>query len=82
MGTELLHYVRYDGIIEIDWVSQNAGLQVSPKDIKPAQAIDDPRAMDTLIEIGRALARHQIRPEHFPDVFNKTLWGGGLGPAS
>jgi predicted acylesterase/phospholipase RssA len=71
---KLLHYLRYDGIIEIEWLARNVGLQVSAKDIKPAQEIDDPRAMDTLIEVGHAIARHQIRPEHFPEVFNKTIW--------
>jgi patatin-like phospholipase/acyl hydrolase len=71
---KLLHYLRYDGTIDVDWLAKNAGLTIPDKEIKPAQEIDDPGAMETLIRIGRAIADRQIRAGHFPDVFNRSIW--------
>jgi hypothetical protein len=70
----LLHYLRYDGEITMEWLERNAGITLSKREIAPAQEIDDPSAIDVLIRIGRGIAANQMKPEHFPDVFNTSLW--------
>lgn len=71
---KLLHYLRYDGTIEADWLARNAGMTLTAREIRPAQEIDDPRAMDTLIRIGHAIADRQIKAAHFPESFNRSIW--------
>ena len=71
---KLLHYLRYDAQLEIDWLAKNLGIQISPDDIKRVQAMDNPSTMDTLINIGRTIAQRHVEPKHFPEIFTKTVW--------
>ena len=66
----LLHYVRYDGQLEIDWLLERLGITITPEQVMRIQKMDDPRGVDTLIEIGREIAARHVKPEHFPAVFD------------
>ena len=74
---KLLHYLRYDAQLEIDWLDKTLNIQISPEDIKRVQAMDNPAAMDTLIDIGRAIAEHHVSISHFPEIFSRTIWSPG-----
>ena len=68
--TPLLHYVRYDGQLEIDWLAETLDVRITPRDIELVQKMDDPLALDLLINIGRAIARRHVHVEHFPAAFD------------
>lgn len=74
----LLHYLRYDGQLEIDWLTESLGITITPKQIEAVQKMDDPRGIDLLIRIGREIAKRRIVPEHFPDQFDVVP--GGTAP--
>jgi len=71
---KLLHYLRYDAQLEIDWLDQTLGIQISPEDIKRVQAMDNPSMMDKLVDIGRAIAQRHVTLSHFPEIFAQTAW--------
>lgn len=68
----LLHYVRYDGQLEINWLQEKLGMKIGEREIDSIRRIDDPGAIEKLIEIGRAIARRHISAEHFPVDFDLT----------
>lgn len=70
---KLLHYLRYDAQLEIDWLDKVLGIQISPDEIKRIQAMDNPSMMDRLIDIGRAIAERHVEAAHFPDVFARNI---------
>jgi hypothetical protein len=39
--------------------------------------MDNPSTMETLIAIGRIVAERHVRPEHFPEIFHRTIWPAG-----
>ena len=69
----LLHYVRYDAQLELDWLAETLDLQITPRDIELVQKMDDPLAVDLLIDIGRAIARRHVDARHFPAVFDAAI---------
>lgn len=68
--TPLLHYVRYDGQLEIDWLAETLDVRITPRDIELVQKMDDPLALDLLIDIGREIARRHVDVGHFPAAFD------------
>ena len=66
----LLHYVRYDGQLEIDWLIERLGITMTREQVLRIQKMDDPRGIETLIEIGREIAARHVKGEHFPAVFD------------
>ena len=75
--TKLLHYLRYDGQLEIDWLEKNMGQRFLPEAVRKLQQMDNPSTMETLIAIGRIVAERHVRPEHFPEIFHRTIWPAG-----
>jgi hypothetical protein len=71
---KLLHYLRYDAQLEIDWLDKQLGIRIDPEQLKRVQAMDNPTTMDTLIKIGRSIAQNHVDPAHFPEIFSKTIW--------
>jgi hypothetical protein len=66
----LLHYVRYDGQLEIDWLIERLGITMTQEQVERIQKMDDPRGVEALIEIGRQIADRHVKAEHFPAVFD------------
>lgn len=66
----LLHYVRYDGQLEIDWLIERLGITMTREQVMRIQKMDDPRGIETLIEIGWQIAERHVKAEHFPAVFD------------
>lgn len=66
----LLHYVRYDGQLEIDWLLERLGITMTREQVLRIQKMDDPRGIEVLIEIGRQIAQRHVKAEHFPAVFD------------
>ncbi len=66
----LLHYVRYDGQLEIDWLIERLGISITQEQVARIQKMDDPRGVDLLIDIGREIAARHVKAEHFPAIFD------------
>jgi uncharacterized protein len=69
----LLHYVRYDGQLEIDWLIERLGITITREQVMRIQKMDDPRSVDLLIQIGQEIATRHVKAEHFPAVFDIAL---------
>ena len=67
---KLLHYVRYDAMLEAEWLAGEVGLHLQPDELLALQAIDRPAMAPRLLEIGRMIAAKRVRSEHFPAVFD------------
>ena len=66
----LLHYVRYDAQLELDWLAEKLELFYSPREIDGIRRMDNPLSLEDLIRIGRAIARLHVSVDHFPARFD------------
>jgi hypothetical protein len=65
-GGKLFRFLRYDVRLEPDWLQEQLGLSVAPKDIERYRCMDDPGIVRDIYEIAKVAAKQQVRPEHFP----------------
>jgi uncharacterized protein len=69
-GPQLATYVRYNALLERDWLQSELGLELTPEKIEQIRKMDDPSNLSELAELGRLSAAKQIKPEHLPAVFD------------
>jgi hypothetical protein len=69
-GPQLATYVRYNVVLERDWVKGELGLELAPDKIEQIRKMDDPSNLSDLAELGRLAAAKQVRPEHLPAAFD------------
>ena len=75
----LLHYLRYDGQLEIDWLIDRLGITITREQVVRIQKMDDPRGVDLLIEIGREIEAIEVAEDEDHSVVVKTddeRWDG------
>ena len=68
--TSHFHYQRYNVVLDADWLSEHLGLDLSPKQVARLVQIDQPDAVEELLEIGRKAAKQQLDLNHFPTQFD------------
>jgi hypothetical protein len=68
--SQLATYVRYNVLLERDWVKNELGLELAPDKIEQIRKMDDPSNLSDLAELGRLAAAKQVRPEHLPPAFD------------
>lgn len=73
----LLSYLRYDVLFDKNWFKENLGLEIGSRKVKSLFAMDDPKNVPMLAEVGRAAAEARVRPEHFRNVFDLDSWSQG-----
>jgi hypothetical protein len=66
----LFTYLRYNVLLEEEWVRREAGLEMDQEELDALAPMDRPGNMPLLAEIARAAAARQIHPEHIPAVFD------------
>jgi hypothetical protein len=71
-GPQLATYVRYNVLLEQDWLKSEVGLEFTPDKIEQIRKMDDPSNLSDLAELGRRAAAKQVKPEHLPAVFDPT----------
>ena len=71
-GPQLATYVRYNVLLEHDWLKSEVGLEFTPDKIEQIRKMDDPSNLSDLAELGRRAAAKQVKPEHLPAVFDPT----------
>ncbi|HEY1432288.1 MAG TPA: patatin-like phospholipase family protein [Stellaceae bacterium] len=69
-GPQLATYVRYNVLLERDWLKTELGLELAPDKIEQIRKMDDPSNLSDLAELGRLAAAKQVKPEHLPADFD------------
>jgi hypothetical protein len=69
-GPQLATYVRYNVLLEQEWMKTNVKLELGPDRLKKIAEMDNPDNMRELAEIGRLAAAAQVKEEHFPKNFD------------
>jgi uncharacterized protein len=69
-GPQLATYVRYNVLLERDWLKSELGLELAPDKIEQIRKMDDPSNLSDLAELGRLAAAKQVKPEHLPADFD------------
>jgi len=69
-GSQLATYVRYNVLLERDWVKNELGLELAPDKMEQIRKMDDPSNLSDLAELGRLAAAKQVKPEHLPPAFD------------
>jgi hypothetical protein len=69
-GPQLATYARYNVLLDSKWLTDTAQATYAPDLLEKVAAMDDPKNMKELSEIGALVARLQVKPEHFPKEFD------------
>jgi hypothetical protein len=64
-GTPLLHYVRYNVVLESGWMEREMRLTFDQATLNRLAAMDKPKNMEALAELGRAAAIREVKGDHF-----------------
>ena len=69
-GKEIFSYLRYNVVLDREWLREHLQVDVKPSVVKGLQAMDNPKNMGSLARLGETASRIQIHPEHFPRQFD------------
>ena len=69
-GQKWLTYQRYDLRFQSKWLKDELSLDIADRDLAGLDAMDNPRNLTQLEELGVNAAEQQVRPEHFPRAFD------------
>jgi len=69
-GTALCSYLRYNVLLQPDWMAETLGLPMSAKDCKSLEAMDEPENIPQLDSVGRTAGAVLVKPEHFTPAFD------------
>ena len=73
----LLTFRRYDVRLEREWLAEHLGRNFSDGRLAAIRDFVNTRDLKTLAQLGEAAAKKQLRPEHFPDVFDAIRTDSG-----
>ncbi len=63
-GGKLFRFLRYDVRLETQWLQEELGLNIAPKDVERFRHMDDPGIVQSIYEIARLAAEKQVKLEH------------------
>jgi hypothetical protein len=69
-GPQLATYVRYNVILEHDWLKDALGVDLPPEKIEEIRRMDDPSNMNDVQDLGRRAAAKQVLSDHLPSAFD------------
>ncbi len=69
-GKELLSYLRYNVVLDREWLQDHLAVDLTAREVKGLQKMDRPKNVNTLASLGTAAAQQQIQPQHFPAAFD------------
>jgi hypothetical protein len=70
---KLFRFFRYDIRLELDWIKQKLGVQLSTRDLDRFRAMDDPGVVEPLHALAHAAAEYQVKPEDWTNVFPPSI---------
>ncbi len=69
-GPQLATYARYNVVFEPGWLKSEVEIELTSDELAKIAEMDNPANMDRLAQIGRKAAEKEVKPEHFPSVFD------------
>jgi hypothetical protein len=69
-GRKLLSYLRYNTRFDARWIKENLDFEIDEKVVKGLAAMDNPKNVEELVELGDAAAAKQLKAQHFPKTFD------------
>lgn len=69
-GRKLLSYLRYNTRFDAAWIKENLDFEMDETVVKGLGAMDNPKNVEELVELGDAAAAKQVKPQHFPKAFD------------
>ncbi len=69
-GREVFSYLRYNVVLERDWLQNNVGVELKAKEVKGLQEMDKPQNMSKLALLGATASHVQVQPDHFSARFD------------
>lgn len=69
-GEPLISYLRYNLALNSAWLKENLHLTISEAEASSLFAMDNPKNVDKLGNLGVTAAALQVKEEHFPAVFD------------
>jgi len=69
-GKELFSYLRYNVVLDREWLQANVKVQLKTSEVKGLQDMDKPKNMSKLALLGATASHIQMKPEHFPARFD------------
>ena len=69
-GRELFSYLRYNVVLDREWLQTNLGVDLKAREVKGLQEMDKPKNMSKLALLGTSASLVQIQPDHFPAAFD------------
>ena len=69
-GRKLLSYLRYNVRFDADWIKARLGLEIEEELVNGLTAMDNPKNLEELADLGEAAAAKQIKLEHFSKAFD------------
>lgn len=69
-GKELFSYLRYNVVLDRDWLKDNLKIDLKASEVKGLQEMDRPKNMSRLAMLGGLAAQKQIESPHFPAQFD------------
>lgn len=69
-GRELFSYLRYNVVLDRDWLKENLDVDLKASEVKGLQEMDKPKNMSKLALLGTIASQSQIKPDHFPAQFD------------
>ncbi len=69
-GHPLLSYLRYNVVLDQEWLKTHLQIDLKAGEVKGLQEMDKPKNMSKLAFLGGKAAQKQIKPAHFSKSFN------------
>lgn len=69
-GPGLATSVRYNVLLEPDWLQRELGLAHTAAELEDLAAMDEPAQLGALAALGAAAAQRQVQVHHFPAAFD------------
>jgi hypothetical protein len=71
-GHKFLSYLRYNVHFNSSWLQEHLGLELDEELVKSLMAMDKPKNLSILADLGTTAAQKLMKPEHFRSEFDLT----------
>ena len=72
-GAPMFGYLRYNVLLQSDWVAEHLGETMSREQLKALEAMDEPRNIPELDRVGRLAGKKLVTAEHFARGFDSAV---------
>ena len=69
-GRELFSYLRYNAVLDREWLQNHLGVDLKASEVKGLKEMDKPKNMSKLALLGVSASQVQIQSDHFPAAFD------------